>query len=86
LEYTSRAIALNPNYVKPYIRRSRIYKLKKDYKSAIRDLAKLYLTHAKTKDSEQYLSDLAEVSSIILKENVDRFYKVGYFLCLIKRS
>jgi tetratricopeptide (TPR) repeat protein len=76
LEYTTKAIELNPDYVKPYVRRSRIYKLKKDYRAAISDLAKLFIVHANTKDSEKYLSDLADVSNTILTDNVEKVYKV----------
>lgn len=77
LEYTTRAITLNPDYIKPYVRRSRIYKLKKDNKSAVKDLSKIFNVHANTKDSEKHLAELFEVTAEILKNNVERLYQVN---------
>lgn len=74
LEYTTRAISLNPDYIKPYVRRSRIYKIKKDSKSAIKDLAKIFTVHANTKDSEKYMGEMIELSTDILRNNVEKNY------------
>lgn len=56
IEDCTRAIDLDPNYIKAYLRRAKTYMDKEDYETAIHDYEKVYKLD-KTKEHQQLLKD-----------------------------
>lgn len=77
LEYATRAIELNPAYVKPFIRRSRIYKSQGDGVACLKDLAKVCAISRGSPDFDKYLMELFQQSSEIAAMNSARLFRVS---------